>query len=157
MQGVKRNINPLLKLAGDSVGKSEISCIEKLVHDNQDINFLVTMLSRENQHELCVTSRKFKNLTIFGCWWFLNTPGIMKEILMERIELLGLTMIPQHSDARVTDHLIYKWEHSGKIIADVLIEKYNDLIKTNWPVTEEDIKRDIKQILNGKYLFNINR
>jgi hypothetical protein len=30
------------------------------------------MLSRENQHELCVVARKFRNVHIFGCWWFTN-------------------------------------------------------------------------------------
>ena len=153
MLGVKRGVNPSLGGAGDGIGKFNINILEKIVYNNQDINFLVTMLSRENQHELCVVSRKLKNMTIFGCWWFLNTPSIIKEITAERIELLGLTMIPQHSDARVIDQLIYKWENSRNIIAEVLIEKYSDLLKSNWTITEDDIIRDIKQILNGKHLF----
>jgi len=36
--------------------------------------FFVTMLARENQHELTVAARKFGNLMPFGCWWFLNNP-----------------------------------------------------------------------------------
>ena len=42
--------------------------------------FFITMLSRENQHELCVAARKFGNLMVFGCWWFLNNPSIVSEI-----------------------------------------------------------------------------
>ena len=52
------------------------------------------MLSRENQHELCVAARKFANLMPFGCWWFLNNPSIVSEITRERLELLGPTFIP---------------------------------------------------------------
>lgn len=152
MIGVKRQVNPALRLAGDGVGKADVGTIAKLARDWPDVRFLVTMLSRENQHELCVTARKFKNLIIFGCWWFLNNPSIIREITAERIETLGLTMIPQHSDARILDQLIYKWSHSRKIIAEVLAEKYFDIASAGWPVTEADIKRDVNRILGGQLL-----
>jgi len=152
MIGVKKLLNPALRLAGDGVGKADVKTIAKLARDWPDVRFLVTMLSRENQHELCVTARKFKNLMLFGCWWFLNNPSIIREITAERIETLGLTMIPQHSDARVLDQLIYKWPHSRKIIAEVLAEKYFDIASAGWPVTEADIKRDVNRILGGQLL-----
>jgi hypothetical protein len=152
MIGVKKFLNPALRLAGDGVGKANVDTVAKLARDWPDVRFLVTMLSRENQHELCITSRKFKNLVIFGCWWFLNNPSIIREITAERIETLGLTMIPQHSDARVIDQLIYKWSHSRKIIAEVLGEKYSDIASAGWPVTEADIKRDVNRILGGQLL-----
>ena len=41
---------------------------------------MVSVLSRENQHELCVYARKFGNLLPFGCWWFVNNPSIVEEI-----------------------------------------------------------------------------
>jgi hypothetical protein len=152
MIGVKKLLNPALRLAGDGVGKADVETIAKLARDWPDVRFLVTMLSRENQHELCITARKFKNLVIFGCWWFLNNPSIIREMTAERIETLGLTMIPQHSDARVIDQLIYKWSHSRKIIAEVLGEKYFDIASAGWPVTEADIKRDVNRILGGQLL-----
>jgi len=152
MIGVKQLLNPALRLAGDGVGKADVDTIAKLACDWPDVRFLVTMLSRENQHELCVTARKFKNLMVFGCWWFLNNPSIIREITAERIETLGFTMIPQHSDARVLDQLIYKWSHSRKIIAEVLAEKYFDIAGAGWPVTEADIKRDVNRILGGQLL-----
>jgi hypothetical protein len=61
-------------------------------------------------------------------------------------------MIPQHSDARVLDQLIYKWSHSRKVIAEVLGEKYFDIAGAGWPVTEADIKRDVSRILGGQLL-----
>ncbi len=151
MIGVKKLANPDLQLAGDSVGKADIAAVEKLCTEHPDNKFLVTMLSRENQHELCVTARKFPNLMIFGCWWFLNNPSIIAEMTSERIELLGLSMIPQHSDARVLDQLIYKWHHSRKVIADILIKKYTDLTETGWLVTEDDIRRDVKLLFGGNF------
>lgn len=152
MIGVKRQINPLLQQAGDGLGRADISVISKLARQYPNVKFLITMLSRENQHELCITARKFRNIMPFGCWWFLNIPSIIEEMTYERIELLGLTMIPQHSDARVLDQLIYKWEHSRQVIAKVLTEKYYNLAQNGWSLPEEEIKRDVEKILGGGLL-----
>ena len=120
MIGVSRQVNPALKDAGDSVGYADTASVERICAENPGVRFLVTMLSRENQHALCVAARKFSNLMPFGCWWFLNNPSIVEEITSERLELLGSTMIPQHSDARILDQLIYKWAHSRRTISRAL-------------------------------------
>jgi hypothetical protein len=114
------------------------------------------MLSLENQYELCVTARKFKNIVPFGCWWFLNNPSIIRNITTQRLETLGLTFVPQHSDARILDQLIYKWSHSRKIIAQVLAEKYSILAEAGWSVKEEDIKKDVERILGGSMIFQVD-
>jgi len=90
------------------VGKADITVVEHLCSEYPRNKFLVTMLTRENQHELCVAARKFRNLLVFGCWWFLNNPSLVEEITRMRFELLGVSVIPQHSDARVLDQLVYK-------------------------------------------------
>jgi hypothetical protein len=115
------------------------------------VRFLVTMLSRENQHELCVLSRKFSNLMPFGCWWFLNNPSIVSEITRERIELLGPSFIPQHSDARVLDQLIYKWGHSRQTITDALAESYGRLLSDGRAVTQAEIERDVAKMFSGNF------
>ena len=68
-----------------------------------------------------------------------------------RLELLGTSFIPQHSDARVLDQLIYKWEHSRRILAKVLTDKYSDLIQTGWNLTVGQIKRDVRQFLESNF------
>lgn len=151
MIGVKRRVNPMLRVAGDSLGKTDITVIENLCRTFSHIRFLVTMLSRENQHELCVTARKFKNLMIFGCWWFLNNPSLVEEITRMRFELLGFSFIPQHSDARVLDQLIYKWKHSVDVIKNILVDKYWKLLSLGLNLKEEDIKRDITQLFRKNF------
>jgi hypothetical protein len=108
-----------------------------------------TLLARENQHELCVTARKFRNLTVFGCWWFMNNPSIIEEITRERLELLGGSFIPQHSDCRVVDQLLYKWEHSRAILGKVLTEKYADLLNSGYKLKPEQIKQDVTALFSG--------
>jgi hypothetical protein len=156
MIGVKRAVNPHLQLAGDGMGKADLTSLENLLCENGDNKFFVTLLSRENQHELCVLGRKFSNLMIFGCWWFMNNPSIITEITHERIELLGLSMIPQHSDARILDQLIYKWKHSRQIIANVLVEKYQSLLDSGWTVTRPEIERDVAALFGGNFYQFVN-
>ncbi|MDO9541544.1 MAG: glucuronate isomerase [Kiritimatiellia bacterium] len=152
MIGVKKLVNPALRLAGDSVGRADLSSIEHLAHEFGDVRFMVTTLSRENTHELCIIARKFKNVLPFGCWWFLNNPELIQEMTAMRLELLGLSFIPQHSDARVLDQLIYKWKHSRVIIGEVLSRKYEDIVNTGRKVSEADVKRDLA-ILFGDSLM----
>jgi hypothetical protein len=109
------------------------------------------VLSRENQHELCVIARKFANLTPFGCWWFLNNPSIIAEITAERLEMLGTSMIPQHSDSRILEQLIYKWTHSRRVIADVLFNQYMELTLDGFPLTADHIQRDVKKLFSGNF------
>ena len=149
MIGVKKVLNPALRLAGDSVGKGSIHAVEHLCSHFPRNKFLITMLSRENQHELCVTARKFRNLLLFGCWWFLNNPSLVDEITRMRLELLGLSVIPQHSDARVLDQLIYKWDHFRCTIAVALTDKYADLMATGWQIGEDEITRDVQKLFGG--------
>jgi hypothetical protein len=151
MIGSRMRVNPALRDAGDMCGKSDIASVVHLCQQFPDNKFFVTMLARENQHELCVAARKFGNLMVFGCWWFLNNPSLIEEIERMRIELLGMSFIPQHSDARVLDQLVYKWKHSRKILAKVMTDKYADIIATGRRVTEAEIRRDCRQFLSDNF------
>lgn len=151
MIGARKLINPPLRLAGDGLGKADVGALARMCERNPQNKFLVTCLSRENQHELAVTARKFHNLMVFGCWWFLNIPSVIAEMTAERIELLGPRFIPQHSDARVLDQLIYKWAHSRKVIAEVLTAKYRDLIDSGWALRKSDIERDVTALFSANF------
>ncbi|MGB9626719.1 MAG: glucuronate isomerase, partial [Phycisphaerae bacterium] len=151
MIGVRRQVNPALRLAGDGMGRASMEPIERLCTSFPENRFLVTMLSRENQHELCVTARKLPNLLVFGCWWFLNNPGFIEEMTRARLEMLGLSFVPQHSDARVMDQLIYKWAHSRAVIGEVLADKYVDLLRAGWAPAEAEIRRDVADLFGGLF------
>jgi len=151
MVGVRRRVNPRLREAGDGVGKADVTAVERMCAEYPDVKFLATFLSRENQHELCVMARKFNNLMPFGCWWFLNNPSIVSEITRERLELLGTSFIPQHSDARVLEQLIYKWKHARKEIANALVDTYQNLLSSGRAVTAEEISRDVARLFSGNF------
>jgi hypothetical protein len=151
MIGSRLQANPSLKDAGDMVGKSDIVSLTNILSAFPKNRFFVTMLARENQHELCVAARKFGNLMVFGCWWFTNNPSIIEEMTRMRFELLGPTFIPQHSDARVLDQLVYKWTHSRELIAKVLADKFVDIARTGFAVTRPLIEKTSDDLFRGNF------
>ncbi len=151
MLGVRRGVNPALRAAGDGLGRADVIALERMCDEHPEVRFLATVLSRENQHELCVTARKFNNLMPFGCWWFVNNSSIVAEITRERLEMLGPTFIPQHSDACVLEHLISKWAQARRSIADALCERYEQLILAGYALTNDDIVRDVNRMFSGNF------
>jgi hypothetical protein len=151
MIGSRLRVNPGLQDGGDTVGTADVMSVVSLCRDFPQNKFMVTMLARENQHELASSARKFGNLLPFGCWWFLNNPSLVEEITRMRLELLGTSFAPQHSDARILDQLIYKWEHSRRVIAKVLVDKYVDLEQSGFKVTAKHIQADVARLLRDNY------
>lgn len=151
MIGVTKRVNPGLGDAGDAEAKADIGTVTYLCQKYPANKFLVTMLALENQHELAVTARKFRNLMVFGCWWFLNNPSIIDKMTRMRLELLGLSFVPQHSDARVLDQLIYKWDHSRRLIGGILAEKYLDIMDTGWEFSEDEIRKDVADLFSNNF------
>jgi hypothetical protein len=151
MIGVRYLVNPELRLAGDGVGKADLRAVERMCIDFPRNRFFISLLSRENQHELCVYARKFAGLMPFGCWWFLNNPSVVEEITRERLEMLGTSFIPQHSDARVLEQVIYKWRNTRRTLTPILANSYQLMSEDGRPVTRDDIRRDITRLFRGNF------
>ena len=151
MIGVRRQVNPRIRLAGDAVGRADLRALENICRDYPDNRFLVSVLSRENQHELCVYARKFNNLMPFGCWWFMNNPSIVEEITRERIEMLGTSFIPQHSDARVLEQLIYKWRNTRRTLIRILTNSYRLLSDDGREISRDEIARDVRRLFHSNF------
>jgi len=68
-----------------------------------------------------------------------------------RLDLVGMSFTAQHSDARVLDQIIYKWDHSREIVAKVLTEKYLNLVDTGWEPSGGGIQRDVEGLFGGSF------
>ena len=88
----------------------------------------------------------------------MNQPSLIKLILNLRIELLGLNFIPQHSDARVTDQLIYKWLLFKALLSDVLYNHYNAIQLKNFKISENQISDDVSKLFfkNSQNFLNLS-
>jgi hypothetical protein len=151
MIGVRRRVFPELADAGDALKRCDLDSVTYLCRTFPQNRFLFTVLARENQHEAVAITRKCRNLHLFGCWWFNNNPSVIEEITRERVEMLGTSVTPIHSDARILDQMVYKWTHSRRILVEVLFEKYGYLIDERWFPIEEEIERDVRMLLGGEF------
>lgn len=151
MLGAVRGVNPSMREAGDSVKRVDLNWLSDICRTYSENKFLVTGLSKENQQELVVLSRKFANLMVFGAWWFLNTDSQVREITRLRFELLGTSFIPQHSDSRILEQVVYKWARTRKIVSELITEKYLVLHKVGWDIKDSEIQGDITKLLSKNF------
>jgi len=150
--GAHRAVNPDLRAGGDGLATApDLNDLRRLLARYPDVKWLATFLSRTSQQEACVLANKFKNLHLYGCWWYCNNPSIIREITAMRLEMLGLAFTAQHSDARVLEQLIYKWAHARKEIADTVCESFRKLASSGWRPSEAEIQRDVRRLMGGAY------
>jgi len=151
--GAYRGMSPDLCpcLGGDGLTVADVGPLRELVAANPDLRFLATFLSKINQQEVAVLSQKFRNLHLYGCWWFCNNPSTINEITRMRIELLGTAFTSQHSDCRVIEQLLYKWVHSREALLPAFRDQFLGIFRAGFVLTEEEVKRDIYRLLGGSY------
>ena len=149
--GAVRGLSPEYGMAGDGVEVADLKALRNLCSAYPDVKFLATVLSRDNQHELAVLANKFRNLHVYGCWWYCNNPSVIDEIVRLRLEILGTAHTAQHSDCRVLEQLIYKWDHSRRIIAEALGTQVRRSHAAGWAFTRGDIRREVHFLLGGCY------
>ncbi len=63
--------------------------------------------------------------------------------------MLGASFIPQHSDARVLEQLIYKWNNTRRTLTRILPDTYRLLSEDGRGVTRDDIQRDITRLFRS--------
>jgi len=151
MLGVRRGVNPRIGVAADASCLVDLEPLGDLCLMFPDNQFLATCLSLENQHELCVLACKFSNLTPFGCWWFVNNPSMVHTITEQRIEMLGSTFIAQHSDARVLEQLIYKWNNARSVVGSAYAKSAAKLSVSGYELSLEAVTRDADRLFHGNF------
>ena len=60
--------------------------------------------------------------------------------------MLSFSFIPQHSDTRVLEQVIYKWLNTRRTLAPILYEQYRLLAEDGRMVSRADIQRDITRL-----------
>jgi hypothetical protein len=105
MLGVKRAVNPALRLAGDGVGLADLQSLENLCAGFPENKFLVTALPPRVTN---CRAGKFRNLHVFA--WFHQCAPRRGDGRM-RLELIGLTS-RRSIPCRVLDQL--RSAHSAK-------------------------------------------
>jgi hypothetical protein len=63
--------------------------------------------------------------------------------------MLGTSFIPQHSDARVLEQVIYKWGDTRRTLAPIFSNAYRLLAEDGRTVTRNDIQRDVTHLFRS--------
>ncbi|CAJ1356710.1 unnamed protein product [Effrenium voratum] len=124
-RGMSPDLDPCC--GGDGVAAADLASLQ--------------VLSRANQHEL----------TAGAPGWYCNNPSIIEELTKMRTEMLGTAFTAQHSDCRVLEQLLYKWEHSREVIGEALAPYYRRLLQRGWRLTRQELRRDVQLLLGGSY------
>jgi hypothetical protein len=81
----------------------------------------------------------------------MNNPSIVEEVTRERLEMLGTSFIPQHSDARVLEQLVYKWRNTRRTLSAILTNSYRLLLQDGRSVTRDEIQRDVDRLFRTTF------
>jgi hypothetical protein len=65
--------------------------------------------------------------------------------------MLGTTFIAQHSDARVLEHLLYKWRDTRRLLASIFEASYRRLVADGGVVTRQHVQRDFDLLFRGNF------
>jgi hypothetical protein len=65
--------------------------------------------------------------------------------------MLGMSFIPQHSDARILEQVIYKWRNTRRTLAPILTNSYRLLVEDGGSVSRERIRQDIQRLFRGNF------
>ncbi len=65
--------------------------------------------------------------------------------------MLGASFIPQHSDARVLEQVIYKWRNTRLVLGKVFNDAYRLLVKDGRGISRDEIQRDVNRMFRGNF------
>ena len=74
----------------------------------------------------------------------------MKEWL-RLIRHIGTSFIPQHSDARVLEQMIYKWRNTRRTLAPILANAYRLMSEDGRAVMRADISKDVTRLFRSNF------
>lgn len=65
--------------------------------------------------------------------------------------MLGMSFIPQHSDARILEQVLYKWRNTRRTLVPILANTYRLLAEDGRPLSKADIQKDVEKLFRGNF------
>ncbi len=144
-----------LKL-NQSLQFSNIDFITELSEMFPGLRLMITDYNYENQYALTLLSKKNHNIMPMNSMNHLSAPSAFKKITLMHFDQLGSSFIAHTSNADVYEKLLPEWAHSRWMLAEHLQQRYTNLYRTGWQVTEDELDREIYNLLSGNAKKFIN-
>jgi len=124
-----------------------------LFHRFRNVNFDIFLANKVQCHELAVIAKNYPNVHVSGYWWYTFYPAIIREFLLERLEMLPRNKIGGFfSDAYVVEWTYAKASMVRLQLAKVLAEMVEEGYCT------EDLAKDLAVdllIRNAEHLYKL--
>jgi glucuronate isomerase len=131
-----------------------VSSLCQVFYEFNGLKFDIFSTSNLMSHELTVISKNYPNVFISGYWWYLFYPKFIKQLLLERIQMLPINK----SNGFFSDAYVVEWSYAKSKLTRLQITKVlTDMIMDDY-ITKELAKEIAISLLfkNPKNLYNIN-
>jgi glucuronate isomerase len=131
-----------------------VSSLCQVFYKFNGLKFDLFSTSNLMSHELTVISKNYPNVFISGYWWYLFYPKFIKQLLLERIQMLPINK----SNGFFSDAYVVEWSYAKSKLTRLQITKVlTDMIMDDY-ITKELAKEIAISLLfkNPKNLYNIN-
>jgi glucuronate isomerase len=131
-----------------------VSSLCQVFNEFNELKFDIFSTSNLMSHELTVISKNYPNIFISGYWWYVFYPKFIKQLLLERIQMLPINK----SNGFFSDAYVVEWSYAkSKLIRLQISKVLTDMVVDGY-LTKELAKEIAVRLLfkNPKNLYNIN-
>ena len=110
--------------SGSRLNQATVGQLGEIIARYPSVRFQCFLSSRHGNQALCTLARELPNLSLAGYWWHNFFPGVMRQVIEERLDMLPLNkQIGFFSDAYHLDWSYGKTVLVRKQLAEVLAGK----------------------------------
>jgi hypothetical protein len=115
---------PLPFESASRLNQRTIGQLADLVARHPGLRFMCFLSSRHANQSLCTLARELPNLSLAGYWWHNFSPGAIRHVMEERLDMLPVNkQIGFFSDAYCAEWTYAKAVMVRKLLAEVLESK----------------------------------
>ncbi|MBN2578726.1 MAG: hypothetical protein JXB10_07010 [Pirellulales bacterium] len=114
---------PLPYETGALLSQRAIGQLAEMIARHPELHFQCFLATRSANQAFCTLARELPNLSLAGCWWHNFFPGTIRQILVERLDMLPVNkQVGFFSDAYCLEWVYGKALLIRKQLANVLAE-----------------------------------
>ena len=112
---------PLAHGTASRLNQRSIKELAEIVGRHPDLRFMCFLSNRHGNQSLCTLCRELPNLSLAGYWWHNFFPGIMEQVIDERLDMLSVNrQVAFFSDAYCVEWTYAKSKLVRRLLAGAL-------------------------------------